>query len=166
MTDVDYLVEHFTPLQLRREARYADEKVKNIKYGLFGDILSDNVWALYSWWYGFARELKEAIKITEGRQPKVANDGKYVRVDVADLKSRSDIIAVIEAHGVELRKAGRNFIGLCPFHNEKTPSFTVYPGQSTYHCFGCGKGGDVISFLQEAEHTDFMGAVALLEKSV
>ena len=55
---------------------------------------------------------------------------------------------------VELRKRGINYIGLCPFHNEKTPSFTVYPENGSYYCFGCGQGGDVITFVMKNENLD------------
>lgn len=77
------------------------------------------------------------------------------------LKSRVDIADVIGSY-VQLKRAGANFKGLCPFHQEKTPSFQVNPAKGVYYCFGCHKGGDVISFVMEYERTDFMGAVKLL----
>ncbi len=61
---------------------------------------------------------------------------------VEEVRSRADIVEIIGAH-VRLRKAGRNFVGLCPFHGEKTPSFTVNREKGFFHCFGCGVGGDV-----------------------
>ena len=81
--------------------------------------------------------------------------------DVRTIKDRLDIVEVIGDH-VRLRKAGANFIGLCPFHDEKTPSFTVSPSRQTYHCFGCGRGGDVFSFVMERESLDFREALEVL----
>src|SRR5688500_20270352 len=63
-----------------------------------------------------------------------------------DLLNRVDIVDVVQRY-VQLRKAGTNFVGLCPFHNEKTPSFSVSPAKQFYHCFGCGEHGNAIGFL-------------------
>lgn len=65
---------------------------------------------------------------------------------------------------VTLRKRGVNFLGLCPFHNEKTPSFTVSPAKGIYKCFGCGKGGNSVNFVMEHEHLDYVGALKYLGK--
>src|SRR6266542_22299 len=80
---------------------------------------------------------------------------------VDEIKSRLDIADFV-GQTVQLRKAGRHLKGLCPFHNEKTPSFYVYPDQGTFHCFGCGKGGDVFTWVQETEKLDFGEALKLL----
>jgi DNA primase len=77
---------------------------------------------------------------------------------VRDLRDRTDIVDVVGAH-VQLRKAGRSFVGLCPFHQEKTPSFHVNRERQIYHCFGCQKGGDAITFLIEMEGLSFSEAV-------
>ena len=61
-----------------------------------------------------------------------------------------------------LRKVGGRYTGLCPFHEERTPSFSVSPDRGTYHCFGCGVGGDAISFVRETEGLDFVGAIEWL----
>ncbi|HET9016638.1 MAG TPA: DNA primase, partial [Thermomicrobiaceae bacterium] len=74
------------------------------------------------------------------------------------VRERSDIVEIIGQH-VQLRKAAKNFKGLCPFHQEKTPSFTVYPDSQHFHCFGCGAGGDVFSFVMQVEHVDFREAL-------
>ena len=77
------------------------------------------------------------------------------------LRDSNDIESVISGY-IELRRRGRNLVGLCPFHNEKTPSFTVYPETSSYYCFGCGAGGDVIGFVRNIENLDYVEAVKLL----
>ena len=73
----------------------------------------------------------------------------------------ADMVEVVSGR-VQLRKAGPRYTGLCPFHEERTPSFSVNPADKLYHCFGCGKGGDVITFVRETENLDFAGAVEWL----
>ncbi|EIA19973.1 DNA primase [Listeria fleischmannii] len=74
------------------------------------------------------------------------------------IRNQTDIVDII-GHYVQLKKQGRNYIGLCPFHGEKTPSFSVSPEKQIFHCFGCGKGGNVFSFLMEHDHLTFTEAV-------
>ncbi len=78
--------------------------------------------------------------------------------DIDEIKSRLNIVDII-GERLTLKKAGRNFKGLCPFHNEKTPSFVVSPDRQIWHCFGCGKGGTVFDFVMEYEHVDFAEAL-------
>jgi len=80
---------------------------------------------------------------------------------IDQVRMASDIVDVVGGY-VRLKKRGRNFIGLCPFHNEKTPSFTVSPDKQIYHCFGCGVGGNVYTFLMEHEKMSFVEAVRML----
>jgi DNA primase len=80
---------------------------------------------------------------------------------IEQVRSRADIVEVIGAH-VRLRKAGRNFVGLCPFHGEKTPSFTVNREKGFFHCFGCGAGGTVFNFLMRMDGATFPEAVRTL----
>ncbi|HET7028443.1 MAG TPA: DNA primase, partial [Candidatus Limnocylindrales bacterium] len=79
----------------------------------------------------------------------------------AEVKSRLNIVDVV-GETVELRKAGTTFKGLCPFHGEKTPSFVVTPGRDTWKCFGCGKGGDVFTFVMERDGVTFPEALRVL----
>jgi DNA primase len=80
---------------------------------------------------------------------------------VAEIKSRLSIVDIISPY-VKLKKAGRAYQGLCPFHKEKTPSFSVSAERGTWHCFGCGLGGDGFSFIEKIEGVDFKGALKLL----
>jgi len=84
---------------------------------------------------------------------------------VEEIKSKADIVQVI-GERVKLKKAGRRFTGLCPFHSEKTPSFTVSPELGIYKCFGCGVAGDVIKFLQEYDGITFVEAMEELGERV
>ncbi len=85
--------------------------------------------------------------------------------DVRRVREATDLVELAREH-VALRRVGRRFSGLCPFHNEKSPSFTINPELGVYHCFGCQKSGDAISFVREVEHLDFVGAVERLATRV
>src|SRR6476646_4227043 len=80
---------------------------------------------------------------------------------IQEIRNRADIVAVIGQH-VQLRKAGRNWKGKCPFHGEKTPSFNVSPDKGFFHCFGCQKHGDVFTFIMELEGKSFVEAAEQL----
>lgn len=80
---------------------------------------------------------------------------------LVELKDKTDIEDVISSY-VPLKKRGRTLVGLCPFHNEKTPSFTVYPDDKHFFCFGCGAGGDAITFIRRIENLDYVEAVKSL----
>src|SRR6266700_3074704 len=81
--------------------------------------------------------------------------------DVARVREATDLVALAGEH-IALKRVGRRFMGLCPFHTEKTPSFSVNPELSVYFCFGCQKSGDSITFIREIEHLDFVEAVERL----
>ena len=78
-----------------------------------------------------------------------------------ELKARTDITDLVSSY-VNLRRSGRNLVGLCPFHHEKTPSFNVYPDNGSFYCFGCGTGGDVITFVRKIENLDYIESVRFL----
>ena len=81
-----------------------------------------------------------------------------------ELAERNDIVDVVGSYVRLTKKSGSNLFGLCPFHSEKTPSFSVSPDKQIYHCFGCGKGGGVINFIMEIENLSFPDAVAFLAR--
>ena len=78
-----------------------------------------------------------------------------------EIRARAKLEDVVREH-VRLRSVGQQLVGLCPFHSEKTPSFRVTPQTQTWHCFGCDKGGDVFTFVELIEKTDFRGALEIL----
>ncbi len=80
---------------------------------------------------------------------------------INEIKYKNDIESVMAPY-ISLKRRGKNLVGLCPFHNEKTPSFTVYPENGSFYCFGCGVGGDVFSFVRQIENLDYIDAVKLL----
>lgn len=82
---------------------------------------------------------------------------------IDDLLNRTDIVEVVSAR-VQLKKAGKNYTARCPFHNEKTPSFSVSPDKQFYYCFGCGAGGNALGFVMDHDHLDFPEAVEELAK--
>src|SRR6187397_712487 len=81
--------------------------------------------------------------------------------DVARVREVTDIVALASEH-IALKRVGRRFSGLCPFHSEKSPSFSINPEMGVYYCFGCQKSGDAITFIREIEHLDFVEAVERL----
>src|SRR5215510_4054736 len=81
---------------------------------------------------------------------------------VRDVVAAADMVEVVSARTQLRRASGSRFTGRCPFHEERTPSFSVNAVDKLYHCFGCGKGGDVVSFVQETENLDFVGAIEWL----
>ncbi|MCL6471661.1 MAG: DNA primase [Firmicutes bacterium] len=87
--------------------------------------------------------------------------GRIKEEDISIVREHSDLVDVVSEY-VALKKKGKLFWGICPFHQEKTPSFKVDPAMQLYHCFGCGEGGNVFSFIMKVEHLDFTEAVETL----
>ena len=83
---------------------------------------------------------------------------------ITELAERNDIVDVVSSYVRLSKRSGSNLFGLCPFHSEKTPSFSVSPDKQIYHCFGCGKGGGVINFIMEIENLSFPEAVEFLAR--
>ena len=86
---------------------------------------------------------------------------RYSEELIEEIRSSNDIVDVISQY-VILKRSGRNFFGLCPFHKEKSPSFSVSPDKQIFHCFGCGVGGNVIHFVSTIESLDFVETLELL----
>ena len=84
--------------------------------------------------------------------------GRIPQSFIDDLLARVDIVDVIDAY-TTLKKAGKNYKGLCPFHQEKTPSFSVEPDKQFYYCFGCGAGGNALGFLMNYENMDYLSLI-------
>ena len=86
---------------------------------------------------------------------------RYSEDLIEEIRMRNDIVDVISGY-VKLQRKGSSYFGLCPFHNEKSPSFSVSPSKQMYYCFGCGAGGNVFSFLMEYENYTFVEALKVL----
>ena len=82
---------------------------------------------------------------------------------IEEILARTDIEPLISSY-VSLKRAGDTYKGLCPFHSEKSPSFTVYPRTSSFYCFGCGMGGDAVTFIKQIEHLDYPDALQFLAR--
>ena len=90
----------------------------------------------------------------------------YIDEEIVErIKDNIDIVDLISDY-VQLKKTGANYIGLCPFHNEKTPSFTVSDVKNIFHCFGCGEGGDGVSFIMKRENLDYPQALRFLAEKM
>ena len=85
----------------------------------------------------------------------------YSKEVIEEVRARNDIVDLVSEH-LALKRRGKTYVGLCPFHSEKTPSFSVSPDRQTYHCFGCGKGGNVIGFVMDYENLSFPEALRSL----
>ena len=90
---------------------------------------------------------------------------RYSEELIEEIRSNNDIVDVVSGY-VTLKRSGRNFFGLCPFHNEKSPSFSVSPEKQIFHCFGCGAGGNVIHFVSKIEGLDFKDTLELLANRI
>lgn len=83
---------------------------------------------------------------------------------IDDLLNRTDIVDVVSSR-LQMKKAGKNYTACCPFHKEKTPSFSVSPDKQFYYCFGCGAGGNALGFMMDHDNLDFVQAVEELAKA-
>jgi hypothetical protein len=113
--------------------------------------------------------VRTALSCPEGRERADPEEtpvaGRVPDEKIDEIRDRADIVQVVSRH-VQLRKAGRGFTGLCPFHHEKTPSFHVNPDRQTFHCFGCNVGGNAFTFLMKAEGSTFPEVVERLAREL
>ena len=150
--DAYILTNRFTLPELRYELHQADLELTTCEtFGLDAEA---------GYWRAYKELVSETMASLRANTPK-PSPAAPGRVDTEAIKARADIVGVIGEH-IELRKAGRNFKAVCPFHADSNPSLTVYPEQQSWHCFGCDKGGDVFTFTQLIANTDFRGAAAIL----
>src|SRR5262249_11214938 len=110
--------------------------------------------------YCALRNFGIASKTKRGKNNE-AGMGTIPSETIEQIAAANDIVEIIGSY-FPLKRAGANFKALCPFHQEKTPSFTVSPSRQTFHCFGCGAGGSVFRFVMDYEHTDFPSALRKL----
>lgn len=156
--DVFYLANSLSIKQLRAEIDAAEvraavaDNIRGTEYALDYDVDFP--------YRDFVEACREAIKWQQQSKPK-QTPTPTGHIDIEAIKVKNDIVAVIEGY-TKLHKAGKNFTGRCPIHNDKHPSMTIYPDSQSWHCFGCNRGGDVIAFIQAVENTGFKGAVERL----
>src|SRR5437588_9911882 len=86
----------------------------------------------------------------------------YPQYFIDDLKNRADLVRIIQPYATDLKKKGANWMACCPFHQEKTPSFSVNPSKNIFYCFGCGLGGSVFNFVMEMESVSFPEAIRIV----
>lgn len=151
--DVDELVHRFSLAELQDEVHAA--KV----WGSVAQTIGEDADAWFFRDYTAAARL--AVEIARSFNTKLRAKRAPDSIDVQAIKERTDIVALISRY-TQLRKVGSRFVGICPLHDDRHPSLTVYPNQQTFHCFGCGTHGDVITFIMLAERLDFRVAVATL----
>ena len=89
---------------------------------------------------------------------------RITRAALDAIKQHNDLCDVVREQGIALKRRGRTYFGLCPFHHERTPSFGVSRAAGLFHCFGCGAGGDVIRFVERTQHVSFPDAVRRLAR--
>lgn len=153
--DEFYISNTLTPAQIRGSINKCRVK-ESVAASFAGTDLEDDDCRFP--WSALRECLESALKHQRPVKTIVQKPG---HIDIAAVKERNDVVDVVERY-TRLRKSGSRFAGRCPIHNDKNPSLIVYPDRQSWHCFGCGKGGDVIKFVQIMENTDFRGAVAML----
>ncbi|MBN2882109.1 MAG: DNA primase, partial [Clostridia bacterium] len=85
----------------------------------------------------------------------------YPDTVIEEIIEKNDIVDVVSDY-VKINRKGKDYFGLCPFHNEKTPSFSVVPAKQIYYCFGCGKGGNVLNFISSIENIEYIDAIKMM----
>lgn len=156
--DIDYMVLNLSEEQLSYELKKARLELHTAES--MGTLTDQAYYADY------IEAVTMALEIVRSNRPVPAvsevKNGQHA-TDPRDLKDRLNIVDVL-GHYLQLRRAGKYFTACCPFHEEKSPSFFVYPERKYYRCYGCQKSGDIFSFVMEIEHIDFKGALQILER--
>ena len=142
--DSKQLAERFSLAELRRDLHHAEV-----------NLLPD--WPGYEYWLWYADIVRGAIILKKASQPVVRPIPGHI--DLESVRERADIVLLAEGYGIRLLKSGKNFKALCPFHDDKSPSFYIYPDEKRYHCFGCQADGDFIDFVMKLENVTFKEAV-------
>lgn len=154
-SDVGYLATHLTPEQLQKQIHDAD-----IQQGVarcFGE--DDGI----TYWEHFGKACKLALDIHKANQPKV--EVREGQVSVRATKEANDIVDVISRY-TGLRKAGKEYIGKCPFHQDNHPSLQVNREKQLFYCFSCLRKGDVVNFIMQIENLDTKQACLFLSKEL
>jgi hypothetical protein len=157
MNDGHKKVYRFTPAELRKQIHQC-----KINIGVSQCFGEDEVSSFYKW---FSELLRNALLVLIANQSKSPQNQLIKLVNIEYLKLRIDIVEIASRY-VNLRKSGRNFTGLCPFHDERHGSFTVYPESQSWYCFSCNHGGDVIALVQQIESIDFKSALNVLDRGI
>lgn len=142
--DSKQLAERFNLAELRHELHHAEV-----------NLLPD--WPGYEYWLWYADVVRGAIIFKKASQPIVRPIPGHI--DLEAVRERADIVLLAEGYGIRLLKSGKNFKARCPFHDDKSPSFYIYPDEKRYHCFGCQADGDFIDFVMKLENVTFKEAV-------
>ncbi len=178
--DTYYLANTLMPAQLRHEVKRAREYIdsRDIIYSMPCCLLwshehthlTPDVYGAIFQCYDFDYEsyiqcCRDALKWMSNAKIKHEPETKRKPVDIESLKTRLDIVTEIEQY-TNLRKSGNNrYLGRCPLHEDNHPSMTVYADKQSWHCFQCGRGGDIIDFIMAVEGVDFRRATSMLEST-
>lgn len=153
-SDVDYLQSHLSVRQLRRDIHAAD-----IQHSVSRALGEEPFFPWDKWQLCCKLALKFQL-LSQAPVPRESNNCHSF--DIQEIKRAADIVSIIGQY-TTLRKSGRNYIGLCPLHDDHNPSFIVYPKQQSWHCFGaCNTGGDVVDFIMAINNVDIHNALTLL----
>ncbi|GEM_PF-2076006 len=162
----EYMAENLSRQEIVKQIKKCDTAITVIGDGTRP--LPESTWGeLIDWnnltsidWPAYKNNCVEALRLLKPKPAPTYIPGKGT-VDINAIKARVDIVDVISGY-ITVRKTGRRFAAVCPFHNDKSPSLIIYPESQSWHCFGCNLGGDVIEFIKRIENVDFTGAVAIL----
>ncbi len=158
LCDVYFLADRFTLVGLRVELHHAEAEL-TAALAFEGTPYDDGS---AGYWQEYRDIVAEAINWKKQCAPKPSPAPAQGYLDARIIKERTDIVEVAERY-TQLRKTGKRFIGWCPVHDDKSPSFVIYPESQSWHCFGCGMGGDVFALIMAAEKKDFKAAVAAVD---